>query len=226
MVRDSGVIPATIGVINGKICVGMNANEMALIAENSIQSDKKMNNSKKLIKISRRDLPIAVSQKLSGGTTVSATSLISHLCGIKMFATGGIGGVHRNAELTLDISADLTELNRTPITIVSAGIKSILDIEKTLEVLETQGVCVSVFNGEEDPNGEVEFPAFFTRRSGCKVSHNLRDPMDAAKMIRAREELFMESGILIAVPIPAEHEAVGQIVNNAIDQALNDAKYC
>jgi len=165
-----------------------------------------------------------MANKFSGGTTVSATSLIAYRSGIQMFVTGGIGGVHRGGESSLDISADLTELGRTPITIVSAGVKSILDIEKTLEVLETEGVCVAVFNGEEDIDGNVQFPSFFTRVSGCKVGYNVKTAKEAALMISEHKKLGLESGILIAVPIPERDKTLGDVVNNAIVDALKEVK--
>jgi pseudouridine-5'-phosphate glycosidase len=150
--------------------------------------------------------------------------LIAYRCGIEIFVTGGIGGVHRGGESSFDISADLSELGRTPITIISAGIKSILDIKKTLEVLETKGVCVVVFNGEEDINGNVQFPSFFTRDSGCKISYNIKTIEDAALMIAQHKKLGLDSGILIAVPIPEKDKALGDIVNNAISDALKEVK--
>lgn len=179
----------------------------------------------RLIKISRSDLPVVVSNKSSGGTTVSATSLIANRCGIDIFVTGGIGGVHRGVEQTFDISADLTELGRTPIAVICAGVKSILDIPKTLEFLETQGVCVMVFNGDKINGNKVEFPAFFTRKSGSNISYNIETEEKAAKVILERKKLGIDSGIVIAVPIPEENQSIGESVNRAINEALNEVKY-
>lgn len=156
-----------------------------------------------------------------GGTTVSATSYLANLVGIRLFVTGGIGGVHRGAELTMDISADLTELARTPITVVSAGIKSILDIGKTLEVLETNGVCVAVYRGEEDTLGQVKFPAFFTPDSGLSVAYNLPSPLDAARLMVQRDALHLESGILLAVPNEMEE---GKVYHRKVEEALQVAQ--
>ncbi|KPM08765.1 Indigoidine synthase A-like protein [Sarcoptes scabiei] len=159
------------------------------------------NDSVPLLKVSRGDLSICLHKGWSGGTTVSATSYISDLVGIKIFVTGGIGGVHREAETTFDISADLEELSRTPTLIVSAGIKSILDIEKTLEVLETKGVCVAVYQGESTGNiNRYEFPAFFTPNSGLTVSYNFDTTKSVAELMLLHEELELKSGILLAVP--------------------------
>ena len=180
-----------------------------------------------------------------GGTTVSATSLISHFCGIQFFATGGIGGVHRGGEVTMDISCDLTELGKTPVTVISAGVKSILDIEKTLEVLETQGVCVVVYNGDnqdkeqtendnddsangihfdDDDAAAADFPAFFNSKSGHKVPYKIKRTRDAATIVHKHEQLGLGSGILVAVPLPQRASHFGQIIDNAIDQALREAK--
>ena len=178
-----------------------------------------------------------------GGTTVSATSLISHFCGIQFFATGGIGGVHRGGEVTMDISCDLTELGKTPVTVISAGVKSILDIEKTLEVLETQGVCVVVYNEDNqdkeqtyndnddsadvirfDDDAAADFPAFFSSKSGHKVPYQIKRTKDAATIVHKHEQLGLGSGILVAVPLPQRASHFGQIIDNAIDQALREAK--
>ena len=156
---------------------------------------------------------------------MSATSLIANRCGIDIFVTGGIGGVHRGVEHSLDISTDLTELGRTPITVVCAGIKSILDIPKTLEFLETQGVCVMVFNGDKVNGGKVEFPAFFSRKSGSQISNNIESIEKAANVMLERKRLGLQSGIVIAVPIPEANQSIGESVDRAIDEALNEIKY-
>ncbi|XP_067124021.1 uncharacterized protein [Centruroides vittatus] len=171
-----------------------------------------------LMKLSRRDLPYAVSQKLTGGTTVSSTSMIAEKMGIKIFVTGGIGGVHQDVVNSMDISSDLTELAHTQITVISAGVKSILDIEKTLEYLETVGVCVVSFGQSK------EFPAFFTSKSGYFAPYNVLNANDAAKLIVARDSINMRSAVLIAVPIPQEYDDKGQMIEDAIKKAVLEAK--
>lgn len=174
------------------------------------------------MKVSRSDLPMVVSSGWNGGTTVSATSYLANLVGIRLFVTGGIGGVHRGAETTMDISADLSELARTPITVVCAGIKSILDIPKTLEVLETNGVCVAVYGGEEkESEGGVAFPAFFTPDSGISVPYNLQNASSAARLMVSRDELHLESGILLAVPNQIEE---GKVYYQKVEAALQVAQ--
>ncbi|KAK6959861.1 pseudouridine-metabolizing bifunctional protein C1861.05 [Biomphalaria glabrata] len=207
-IRESGTIPATVAVLQGKLCVGLNETQIIWLAEKN--SD--------LIKISRRDLPFILSQGYSGGTTVSATMIAAHMAGISIFATGGIGGVHRGAEESFDVSADLTELGRTPVAVVSSGVKSILDIPKTLEYLETQGVCVMTFGSER------HFPAFFTRDSGQLSPYNVNSPIKAAQVIDSHIKLGLESGLLIAVPIPEEFTSAGDVIQAAITEALDLAK--
>lgn len=215
VVRQNGAVPATIGIIKGKIHIGMFSENIEVLARKSKTVGE-------VLKVSRRDLPYVMSQKLSGGTTVSATSLLSYKAGIQIFATGGIGGVHYGAEQTLDISADLTELSRTPITVVSAGVKSILDIEKTLEVLETNGVTVAVLSSVQ--GNDVEFPAFFTAKSSHKAPMVVKNVSEAAAMVHYHDQLKLENGILIAVPIPEKEEANCDTINSAIQDALKQAK--
>uniref|UniRef100_A0A0B6ZZW0 Pseudouridine-5'-phosphate glycosidase n=1 Tax=Arion vulgaris TaxID=1028688 RepID=A0A0B6ZZW0_9EUPU len=203
-VREKGAVPATIAVINGRICVGLNNTELAWLAERN----------RAVIKVSRRDFPYILSKGLSGGTTVSATMIAAHMAGIAVFATGGIGGVHRGAETSFDVSADLTELGRTPVAVVSSGVKSILDIPKTLEYLETQGVCVVTF--DETNN----FPAFFTRDSGYYAPYSVATYIEAARMIDIQLRAGLNSGMLIAVPIPDEFAATGDVIQEAIKEAL------
>ncbi|ESO85355.1 hypothetical protein LOTGIDRAFT_221393 [Lottia gigantea] len=210
IIRKNGCIPATIGVLDGRVHVGLDKTQLEQLGSKG----------KDLVKISRRDFPYVLAKKLSGGTTVSGTMLASHLVGIQIFATGGIGGVHRGAEQTMDISADLTELGRTPVTVVSAGVKSILDIEKTLEYLETQGVCVATFGQDKD------FPAFFVPSSGLKAPYNIRDEIEAAEMIYSKyygqNKMKLDSGILIGVPLPDSYNEYGQQIETAIDTALHE----
>ncbi|XP_014861261.1 PREDICTED: pseudouridine-metabolizing bifunctional protein C1861.05-like [Poecilia mexicana] len=203
IVRAEGATPATIGVVEGEICVGLTSYELDRLAR-----------SKSPLKVSRRDLPYAVGKGLSGGTTVSATMIAAHRAGIPVFVTGGIGGVHRDGQNSLDVSADLTELGRTPVAVVSAGVKSILDIGRTLEFLETQGVCVATYGESKD------FPAFFTPNSGFSSACNVRNASEAAELIASTLSLGLQSGLLIAVPIPEEHAAAGQQIQEAIQTAL------
>ncbi|XP_054242993.1 uncharacterized protein LOC128971456 [Indicator indicator] len=207
IVTTNGAVPATIGILRGQIHVGLTDKELEFLAS-----------SKNTVKVSRRDLPYVLSQGLSGGTTVSGTMIAAHKAGIPVFVTGGIGGVHRGGENTLDVSADLTELGRTPVAVVSAGVKSILDIGRTLEYLETQGVCVAAF-GESR-----EFPAFFSRRSGFQAPYHVRDEEEAAELIASALGLGLNSGVLIAVPCPQERATSGQVIEEAIRQALSEAR--
>lgn len=206
IVRAEGVTPATVGVIEGKFHVGLSSEELDILAQ-----------CKKSLKVSQRDLPYVVSKRLSGGTTVSATMIAAHRAGISVFVTGGIGGVHRDGENSLDISADLTGLGRTPITVVSAGAKSILDIGRTLEFLETQGVCVATYGAAKC------FPAFFSPESGFNSPHQVCNPDEAAELIASNQSLGLQSGVLLAVPIPGEHAAAGQEIEGAIQAAVTEA---
>ncbi|XP_064596693.1 uncharacterized protein LOC135463364 [Liolophura sinensis] len=208
VVREEGVTPATVAVLHGKLHIGLTDAELEYLAGERTD----------LVKVSRRDLAYVVSQKLSGGTTVSATMVAAHKACIPIFVTGGIGGVHRGGEKTLDVSADLTELGRTPVTVISAGVKSILDIAKTLEFLETQGVCVSTFGQSKD------FPAFFTPRSGHQSPYQVTSAAEAAKLIWAGEKLNLQSGNLIAVPIPEEFFSSGEIIESVIQVAVKEAE--
>ncbi|CAL1544936.1 unnamed protein product [Lymnaea stagnalis] len=209
-VRDNGAVPATVAVMRGKLCVGVCDTDIIWLAEKNSS----------LVKVSRRDLPYLLSQGLSGGTTVSATMMASHMAGIQVFATGGVGGVHRGAENSFDISADLTELGRTPVSVISSGVKSILDIPKTLEYLETQGTCVMTFGKDRN------FPAFFSPESGYQAPYNIISHLEAAQVIGLWLNFLgpllagLESGILIAVPIPPEFAATGELIQNAINEAL------
>ncbi|KAL0968757.1 hypothetical protein UPYG_G00271310 [Umbra pygmaea] len=206
IVRSEGATPATIGVIQGRIHVGLSAEELDYLAR-----------SKASLKVSRRDLPYVISKGLCGGTTVSGTMIAAHRAGIPVFVTGGTGGVHRGGEKSLDVSADLTELGRTPIAVVSAGVKSILDIGRTLEYLETQGVCVATYGNSKN------FPAFFTPQSGFLSPYNVCNADEAADLIVSALSLGIQSGLLLAVPIPEEHAAAGQQIEDAIQAALTEA---
>eukprot|EP00891_Asterochloris_glomerata_P008129 jgi/Astpho2/8129/fgenesh1_pm.00120_%23_22_t len=206
VVRQHGAVPATIAVLHGVPHVGLTAEQLELIAKAGLAVHK----------TSRRDLPLVMAKRLHGSTTVSATMLLAARAGIPTFVTGGIGGVHRGAESSLDISADLIELGRTQMIVVCAGIKSVLDIPKTLEYLETQGVCVAAV-------GTDEFPCFFSRNSGCKAPTTIESAAEAAELMRSSQLLAMGSSILIGVPISEQHAAAGAQIEKAIQQALREA---
>lgn len=201
-VRDNGAVPATIAILKGVIHVGLNNEELEFLSTE-----------KNILKASRRDIPVIISQKMSAATTVSATMICAKLASLKIFATGGIGGVHRNAQNTFDISADLTELAQTNIAVVSAGVKSILDIGLTLEYLETLGIPVIGYKTEE-------FPAFYTRESGYKVNYKLDSAIDIAEMIKTKWELGLNGGVIIANPVPEVHSLDKNLIDKAIDEAL------
>ncbi|EIV99270.1 MULTISPECIES: pseudouridine-5'-phosphate glycosidase [Thermoanaerobacter] len=206
IVREHGAIPATIAIINGRIKIGLSEEELEF-----------MGTSKEILKASRRDLPVVLAKGLSAATTVSATMICANLAGIKVFVTGGIGGVHRGAEQTFDISADLQELANTDVAVVCAGAKAILDLPRTLEYLETFGVPVVGFK-------TWEFPAFYTRESGLKVDYKVEDEIEAAKIIKTKWDLGLKGGILIANPIPEEYALDKAYIDKAIEDALYEAE--
>lgn len=187
-----GATPATIAILEGRIKVGLDQEDLEILANGT--------NNIHTVKTSRRDLTYVLSNSLNGGTTVSATIFVCNLLGIDVFATGGIGGVHRNYEKTLDISADLSELGRSSVAVVCSGVKSMLDIPKTLEYLETQGVTVTTYQALGK-----DFPAFYSRISGYKSPYNLNTPFEVAKLIYTSKMLKFDSSILIAVPVPEEN---------------------
>lgn len=204
-VRENGAVPATIAILNGSIKIGLTENDLM-----------ELSTRKDILKASRRDIPVIVSEKLNAATTVSATMICASLAGLKIFATGGIGGVHRNGNESFDISADLTELAQTNIAVVSAGVKSILDIGLTLEYLETLGVPVIGYNSDE-------FPAFYTRESGHKVNYNLHTSEKIGIMIKTKWELGLNGGVIVANPIPHEFSMDKNKIDNAIEEALKNA---
>jgi len=206
IIRECGVIPATIAIIKGKIKVGLTRNELEFMAT-----------SKDILKASRRDLAVIVAKGLNGATTVAVTMMVAGRTGIKVFATGGIGGVHRGAEKTFDISADLQELARTSVAVVCSGAKSILDLPLTKEYLETMGVPVIGFGSEE-------LPAFYCRESGLKVDYMVNDEVEAAKIIRAMEDLKLEGGMIIANPVPEEYALSMEYMNEMIEEAVRAAE--
>lgn len=206
-VRKYGAVPATIAIIKGRLKVGLTSEEIDYLGKQGT----------KVTKASRRDLAPIVAKKLDGATTVTTTMMIAHTAGIKIFATGGIGGVHRGAETTMDISADLEELSFTPVTVVCAGAKSILDLGLTLEYLETKGVPVIGYN-------TTVLPAFYTRESKFKVDYTVSTPKELAEIINARDGLSLKGGMLVANPVPEEYSLDNDYINAAIEKALLQAK--
>ncbi len=207
IVREKGAIPATIAIINGMLTVGCTAEEIDYLGKKGHD----------VIKVSRRDIPFIVAKKTDGATTVASTMYIASLAGIKVFATGGIGGVHRGAEKTMDISADLDELAQTSVMVVCAGAKSILDIGLTLECLETRGVAVVGY-------GTQDMPAFYTQKSGFKVDYRLDTPAEIARAFYCKEQLGLKGGMLVANPIPDEYAMDSDYINGNIEEAVKEAE--
>ncbi len=205
IIRDNGAIPATIAIINGKCCVGLSADEIETFGKE-----------KNVWKVSLRDMPYVISKKLIGATTVAATMRIASMAGIKIFVTGGIGGVHRGAETTMDISADLTEMAQTSVAVVSAGIKSILNIGLTLEYLETKGIPVITYQQEI-------FPSFYSNQSNFKTPLQLDSPKEIADMLNTKWMLGLSGSVLIANPIPREFEMPAAKMEEHIQLALDAA---
>jgi pseudouridine-5'-phosphate glycosidase len=203
-VHQSGAAPATIAVLSGQLTVGLTDEQLAYLAE-----------ADNIRKCSRRDLPIVIGQGEDGATTVAGTMIVAHMAGIRVFATGGIGGVHRGHPF--DVSADLLELGRTPVTVVCAGAKAILDLPLTLEVLETQGVPVIGY-------GSDEFAAFYTRSSGLPVDARCDTPEEVAAVVRTRDKLSLPAGTLVAVPIPSDDELPADQAEMVIARALAEAE--
>ena len=206
-IRDNGAVPATIAVIGGRLKAGLSHKEIEYLGKTG----------RGVAKASRRDLPALVARGADGATTVTTTMIIAHMAGINVFATGGIGGVHRGAEVTMDISADLEELAQTPVMVVCAGAKSILDLGLTLEYLETKGVPVIGY-------GTDELPAFYTRKSGFGVDYRVDSPEELAAMFRAQRELNYKGGMLVTNPIPEQYAMDKEVIDKAIEQALAEAK--
>ena len=204
-VRENGAVPATIAVIGGRLKAGLSHDEIEHLGKAG----------RNVAKASRRDLPALVARGADGATTVTTTMIIAHMAGIRIFATGGIGGVHRGAETTMDISADLEELAQTPVMVVCAGAKSILDLGLTLEYLETKGVPVVGY-------GTDELPAFYTRKSGFGVDYRVDSPKELADMFRAQRDLGYAGGMLVTNPIPEEYSMDKAIIDKAIAQALRE----
>lgn len=205
-IREEGAVPATIGIVKGRIVVGLSDDQIVEFAQNT-----------NVVKVSRRDLATVVALGQDGATTVASTMICAAMAGIRLFATGGIGGVHRGAEVSMDISADLVELARTQVGVVCSGAKSILDLPKTLEFLETNGVPVLGYQTDQ-------FPAFHSRESGLGVDQDVQDPAAMARILKMREELHMDAGEVIANPIPEADEIAKPIIDGWIATALREAE--
>ena len=206
VIRNNGCVPATIAILGGKLKVGLNAEELEYLAK-----------AKDVIKASRRDIPYIVANSLNGATTVSGTMFVSELAGIKVFATGGIGGVHRDLYEAFDVSNDIESLDKSNVMVVCAGVKSILDISNTLEFLETKGVPVLGYKTNV-------MPAFYTKESDYKVNYKVDSPLEVAKIMHAKWELGMNGGVLLANPIKDEDSYDRNEIDKAINQALAEAK--
>ena len=207
IIRENGAVPATIAVIGGRLKAGLSAEEIEYFGKKG----------QAIAKASRRDLAVLCARGEDGATTVTTTMIIAHMAGIKIFATGGIGGVHRGAETTMDISADLEELGQTPVMVVCAGAKSILDLGLTLEYLETKGVPVIGF-------GTEELPAFYTRQSGFRVDYRIDTVQELAATFKTQNELGFRGGMLVTNPIPEEYAMPLDTINAAIEQALAECE--
>ncbi|WP_297597759.1 pseudouridine-5'-phosphate glycosidase [uncultured Cetobacterium sp.] len=207
IVRENGAIPATIAILNGKLKVGLSKEEVDYLGKKGLD----------VTKASRRDIPAILASEADGATTVASTMIIAALAGIKVFATGGIGGVHRGAETTMDISADLEELAMTDVAVVCAGAKSILDIGLTLEFLETKGVPVLGYQTKE-------LPAFYTRKSGFSVDYKMDTPEQIAKTLKAKWDVNLKGGVVIANPIPKEFAMDFDTITTAINNAVAEAE--
>lgn len=206
VIRENGAVPATVAIIGGRLKAGLSADEIECLGKKG----------RDVIKASRRDLPVLVARGADGATTVTTTMMIAAMAGIRVFATGGIGGVHRGAETTMDISADLEELAKTQVMVICAGAKSILDLGLTLEYLETKGVTVIGY-------GTDELPAFYTRRSGLKVDYRMDTPQEIADAFRVKMEAGLEGGMLVTNPVPVEYSMDPEVIDAAISQALSEA---
>ena len=207
IVRENGAVPATIAIIGGRLKAGLSPEEIEYFGKKGPD----------IAKASRRDLPVLIAKGQDGACTVTTTMMIAAMAGISVFATGGIGGVHRGAETTMDISADLEELGQTPVMVICAGAKSILDLGLTLEYLETKGVPVIGY-------GTDELPAFYTRKSGFGVDYRLDTPAELAAAFHAQREMGLKGGMLVTNPIPEEYSMDADVINAAIDQAVAECK--
>ena len=204
-IRENGAVPATIAIIKGRLKVGLTPDELEYFGKKGLAINK----------TSRRDIPLIVSKGEDGATTVAATMMIAAMAGIQVFATGGIGGVHRGAETTMDISADLDEFTKTPVLVVCAGAKAILDLNLTMEYLETKGIPVFCYQTDE-------LPAFYTRKSGIKAPFRADSPAELASIWNTKKELGIQGGFIVANPIPEEFSMDPERINAAIDEAISE----
>lgn len=207
IVRENGAVPATTAIIGGKLKCGLKKEEIEYLGKKGLE----------VTKCSRRDIPMAIARGFDGATTVATTMIIAHMAGVSIFATGGIGGVHRGAQETMDISADLEELANTPVMVVCAGAKAILDIPLTLEYLETKGVPILGYQTDK-------LPAFYTRKSEFNVDYRVDSPEEAAKAFEAQRGAGLHTGMLMANPIPEEFSMDEDVINNAIEAAVKEAE--
>ncbi len=206
IVRENGAVPATIAIMDGKIKIGLTAADLEVLATSS-----------HAVKVSRRDIASVIAKRQIGAATVASTMICAHIAGIRFFVTGGLGGVHRSFEETMDVSADLDELAITPVTVICAGAKAILDLPRTMEYLETKGVPVIGYQTDE-------LPAFYTRTSGCLLQLRADSAAEVAAMVRVKNELGLTGGVLVVNPIPAEHSMDPAYINGIIDQAIEDSR--
>ena len=206
VVRENGAVPATIAILGGRLKAGLTPEEIEYLGKAG----------QNVTKASRRDLPVLIAKGMDGATTVTTTMMIAHMAGISIFATGGIGGVHRGAEKTMDVSADLEELANTPVMVVCAGAKAILDLGLTLEYLETHGVPVLGY-------GTKELPAFYSRKSGFAVDYEIDTPEELARTFKVQRDLGLKGGILVTNPIPEEYSMDHDVINKAIDEAVAES---
>lgn len=206
VIKANGAVPATIGILGGRIKIGLTKEEIEYMAH-----------AKNVLKVSRRDLPLVIAQKMDGATTVAGTMIAANMAGIKLFVTGGIGGVHRGAGESFDISADLEELKMTDVTVVCAGAKAILDIPATMEYLETAGVPVIAY-------GVDEIPAFYSRKSGVAAVCRLDSPEEIGALVSMKEQLGLKGGVLVTCPIPEKDEIPADEINAVIDKAIEEAE--
>lgn len=214
LIRDNGAIPATCAFIDGKPHVGLSTQQLEYLAEQA--SNHRIN------KVSRRDIGYTMANKLNGGTTIALTMILSHMAGIKVFATGGLGGVHKDGHITMDVSADLNELGRTPVSVICAGPKSILDIGLTMEYLETQGVFVGTYN---DNNRDiVEIPGFYCRESGVQSPYSFTSLTQAASIIYNHNNMSLNSGNVFCIPPPKDTALESEFINDIIADAIREAK--
>ncbi len=204
-VRRNGAVPATIAIINGRLKAGLSKDEIEYFGKKGLA----------ITKTSRRDIPTIIAKKEDGATTVAATMIVAAMAGIDIFATGGVGGVHRNAQTTFDISADLDEFTKTGVLVVCAGAKAILDLPLTMEYLETKGVNVVGYTTEE-------LPAFYTRKSGLKVTWRLDTPSDIAETWKVQKDIYPNTGLLVTNPIPEEYSMDADYINKEIDEAIKE----